>query len=48
MSDRQTGPWALALGALAIGVGAMGSELLRQRREDGAESDEESRETGGA
>lgn len=31
--DTQTGPWVLALGTLAIGVGAMTVQLLRQRRE---------------
>jgi hypothetical protein len=35
-SDRQTGPWVLALGALALGVGAVTVEVLRARR-DGSE-----------
>ncbi|MFC6939752.1 hypothetical protein ACFQE8_07200 [Salinirubellus sp. GCM10025818] len=30
--DSQTGPWVLVLGALAIGVGAVATELLRYRR----------------
>lgn len=37
--DTQTGPWILALGTLAVGVGAM-AQLLRRRRErteDGAD-----------
>jgi|GEM_PF-3108506 len=32
--DDQTGPWVLALGALAIGVGAAAA-LLRRRDSDG-------------
>lgn len=30
--DTQTGPWILALGTLAVGVGAM-AELWRRQRE---------------
>lgn len=33
MTDRQTGPWVLALGTLAIGVGALVAEARRHRRE---------------
>ena len=29
--NDQTGPWLLALGTLAIGVAAIGAELLRRR-----------------
>lgn len=32
-NDTQTGPWVLALGTLAIGVGAMTVQLLRQSRD---------------
>lgn len=32
--DSQTGPWALALGTLAVGVGAVAAEVLRRRRDD--------------
>ncbi|QLG26996.1 hypothetical protein HUG10_05330 [Halorarum halophilum] len=35
MTNDQTGPWVLALGALAIGVGAIAVELLRRRGDDG-------------
>ncbi|PSQ02373.1 hypothetical protein BRC94_01385 [Halobacteriales archaeon QS_5_70_17] len=40
-SGNQTGPWALALGALAVGVGAVATEALRRRRSrsSGADSD---------
>ena len=31
----QTGPWLLALGTLAIGVAAIGAELLRRRSDGG-------------
>lgn len=35
--NDQTGPWLLALGTLAVGVAAVGAELLRRRgREDRA------------
>ncbi len=35
MADRdQTGPWVLALGALAVGAGAA-AKLLWNRRDDG-------------
>jgi len=30
-TDRQTGPWILALGVLAIGVGALVREARRRR-----------------
>lgn len=33
-NDTQTGPWILALGTLAVGVGAM-AQLLRRRRKRG-------------
>ncbi|WP_458188974.1 hypothetical protein [Haladaptatus sp. NG-WS-4] len=32
-NDRQTGPWAVALGVLAIGVGAVLREVRRNRGE---------------
>lgn len=32
--DSLNGPWVLALGTLAIGVGALASEVLRHRRDD--------------
>lgn len=31
--DDMTGPWVLALGTLALGVGAVTATLLRQRRD---------------
>lgn len=33
--DNTKGPWALALGTLAVGVAAVGAEILRRRRDDG-------------
>lgn len=39
--DDPTGPWALAIGVLAIGVGAVVREVLRRR-------DDENRDRGGA
>ena len=38
-SDTQTGPWVLALGVLAIGVGALVREARRQRSERNTKSD---------
>ncbi|WP_458204873.1 hypothetical protein [Haladaptatus sp. NG-SE-30] len=32
-TDRQTGPWVLALGVLAVGVGAVVREVRRNRGE---------------
>lgn len=32
--ESQTGPWALALGTLVIGVGAVAAAVRRQRRDD--------------
>lgn len=37
--DDLTGPWVLALGTLAIGVGAVAAEVLRRRRADDADRD---------
>lgn len=37
--DDPTGPWILALGALALGTVAVTAELLRQRRADGRNGD---------
>lgn len=45
--DRQTGPWVLALGTLAIGVGAMATELLRWRRERTGDREPEDEPTAG-
>ena len=36
-NDEPTGPWVLALGTLAIGIGAVAVTALRQRREEGEE-----------
>ncbi|MFH5798880.1 hypothetical protein [Haladaptatus sp. CMAA 1911] len=38
-NDRQTGPWVLALGVLAIGVGALANEVRKRRRERGTASE---------
>lgn len=43
--DRQTGPWVLALGTLAIGVGAMTVQLLRQRNERAGDREHEDEST---
>lgn len=32
-TDSHTGPWVLALGTLAIGVGAVIAEVRRRRRQ---------------
>jgi hypothetical protein len=37
--DRQTGPWVLALGVLAIGVGALAHEVRKRRNERGMETE---------
>lgn len=35
--ESQTGPWALALGALTIAVAAVAAAVLRRRRTDSGE-----------
>lgn len=37
--DTQTGPWILALGTLAVGVGAMAELWRRRERTPGGEDD---------
>lgn len=37
--DRRSGPWALALGVLAISVGALANEVRKRRNERGTESE---------
>ena len=32
--DDMTGPWVLALGTLAVGVGAVAAKALRRRNDD--------------
>ena len=35
--EKQTGPWILALGALALGVAALTREVVRRRTTDSDE-----------
>jgi len=44
MADE--GPWALALGVLAVGTVAFAGELRRRRRADGAVDEQGGDETG--
>ncbi len=37
--DRVTGPWVLAVGVLAIGVGALANEVRKRRHERGTVSE---------